>query len=376
MNAEGNLTQWFAWALMAITDSMNRPGGYWFHPGYLQPMDAAPLPEIPPEALFSAGPQSRPELQGFLGEWPCAALPDEIHAGHIRAFLNLGGNLITAFPDENVLRPALQQLEVFATLEIMHNESTALSTHILPTKDQLERPDVTLWDFLNARVGAQYTPAMLAPTGERHSAWWILAELMRRIGYEPPDYVPDEDSDSGDNALLASIYNQGRCTFEELTGSRYVEGERELPARWVDAHIEKAGGWHLAPQPLLDQLHQLSPAHGAEAASGSTLRLIPRRQKRHVNAQFLYLGDTSEILLHPDDAAALGLAHDQRVTVHTDRGELTGIARVDDRVRPGVVSVPHGYEDANVNRLTDSREADPITGMAHYSGLEVTVVPV
>jgi len=39
------LTQWLAWVLMIITDSMNRPGGaLWFHPGFVNRMDAAPLP--------------------------------------------------------------------------------------------------------------------------------------------------------------------------------------------------------------------------------------------------------------------------------------------------------------------------------------------
>ena len=43
-------------------------------------------------------------------------MPDEINAGNIRAVLNLGGNLVTAFPDaEAKLIPALEKLEVFAT---------------------------------------------------------------------------------------------------------------------------------------------------------------------------------------------------------------------------------------------------------------------
>src|SRR6202007_1558937 len=33
MSLGANLTQWLAWALMILTDSMNRPGGTWFHPG-------------------------------------------------------------------------------------------------------------------------------------------------------------------------------------------------------------------------------------------------------------------------------------------------------------------------------------------------------
>jgi hypothetical protein len=42
-------------------------------------------------------------------------------------------------------------------------------------------------------------------------------------------------------------------------------------------------------------------------------------------------------------------------------------------MRRGVVSVPHGHEHANVNQLTSIREVDPLTGMARYSGIPVTL---
>ena len=54
----------------------------------------------------------------------------------------------------------------------------------------------------------------------------------------------------------------------------------------------------------------------------------------------------------------------------TDRGVL---ARVDASMRRGAVSVPHGHQGANVNRLTDSLDIDRTTGMAHYSGVPVTL---
>jgi hypothetical protein len=44
-------------------------------------------------------------------------------------------------------------------------------------------------------------------------------------------------------------------------------------------------------------------------------------------------------------------------------------------MRRGAVSVPHGHPDANVNVLTSHLHADPITGMAHYSGVPVSVHP-
>jgi anaerobic selenocysteine-containing dehydrogenase len=375
MASSANVTQWLAWALMVVTDSMNRPGGTWFHPGFMQPLDAAPLPLVPPEALFGDGPRSRPELSAFIGEWPCAALPDEIEAGNIRAFLNLGGNLLTAFPDENALRPALEGLEVFASLEIIGNETTALSTHVLPTKDQLERADVTLWDALSPRVAAQFTPAVLDPVGERRSAWWVLSELCRRLG-PAAGGLPgaDGEPEGGDLERLAEFAGHARCSFETLVGAGYVEVDAGLPARWVDEHVERLGGWRLAPPLLVKQLQGLHP--GAASRRGErSLLLVPRRQKRHVNAQFLYLGDSPEALLHPEDAAALGIGDGQRLVIRSERGEVSAIARLDGGIRGGTISVPHGHEHSNVNRLTDAAAVDPITGMAHYSGLPVQVSP-
>ncbi len=184
MARSANVTQWFAWALMIITDSMNRPGGAWFHPGFAYQLESFPqLPMSPPEGSFGPGPRSRPGSRSFLGEWPCAALADEITAGNIRAVLNLGGGLLTSFPNATALSEALERLDVLATLEILPTGTTALSTHVLPTKGQLERADVTLWDILATNVSAQHTPAVVAPVGERRSTWWILAELGRRLGH-------------------------------------------------------------------------------------------------------------------------------------------------------------------------------------------------
>lgn len=375
MSEGANLTQWLAWALMILTDSMNRPGGTWFHPGFNAPMDAGPLPII--TEPFGPGPRSRKELPSFVGDWPCAALPDEINAGHIKAFVNLGGSMIRSFPDANELAPALQKLEVFVTFEIIENETTALSTHVVPTKGQLERPDFALWDFLSPRVDAQYAPASVRPIGDRRAAWWILSELIRRMGFEPPAGLPQDDRAEGaDDAVLSTLMPYARCSFDELAQKRYVEvAAPELPAAWVDDHIARLGGWRLAPQILVDQLATVSRGHLAAGEGAGPLRLIPRRQRRHVNAQLLFLGDVSDILLNPADAAALGVADGQAVSVRTEAGEIRANARLDGKVRRGVVSIPHGHVDANVNLLTSIRQVDPVTGMARYSGVPVSVAP-
>ena len=361
MSASANVTQWLSWALLIITDSMNRPGGIWFHPGFAYQLESFELPICPPEGRFGPGPRSRPEAQAFLREWPCAVLPDEINAGNIRAFVNLGGSLLTAFPDAGSLLPALKKLEVLATTEILPNETTALSSHVLPTKGQLERPDVTLWDILSPRVSAQHTDALVAPVGERRSTWWVLAQIGQRLGHELAD------TDATDEAMLARVCSGGRVPHDELVANGWAEADRELPAPWVDRHVERLGGWRLAPRVLVDQLRTLpEPA---------ALVLVPRRQLRRLNAQLEFLGEAVEIVIHPDDAAAAGVSDDQRLVVCSAHGELTGIARVDASIRRGAVSVPHGYAVANVNLLTSKDDIDPVTGMTRYSGVPVSLRP-
>jgi anaerobic selenocysteine-containing dehydrogenase len=95
-----------------------------------------------------------------------------------------------------------------------------------------------------------------------------------------------------------------------------------------------------------------------------------------LNAQFLFLGSPADVLLHPTDAAAAGIADGQQVIVRSAQGEIVGTAHIEPTIRPGVVSVPHGHEHANVNLLTSIRDVDPLTGMTHYSGIRVSVHPI
>jgi anaerobic selenocysteine-containing dehydrogenase len=361
MSASANVTQWLSWALLIITDSMNRPGGVWFHPGFAYQLETFELPISPPEGSFGPGPRSRPETQAFLREWPCATLPDEIDAGNIRAFLNLGGSLITAFPNAASLVPALKKLDVLATTEILPNETTALSTHVLPTKGQLERPDVTLWDILAPRVSAQHTAAVVSPVGERRAMWWVLAEIGRRLGHELAD------AGATDEAMLAQVSAGVRGTYEELVADGWAEAPRELPAPWVEQHVERMGGWRLAPRLLVDQLDALR--------APSPLVLVPRRQMRRLNSQLEFLGAAAEIVVHPDDAAAADVVDGQTVIVRGELGELSGVAKVNPSIRRGAVSVPHGHADANVNLLTSKDDIDLVTGMTRYSGVPVSLHP-
>ncbi|WP_445166474.1 molybdopterin-containing oxidoreductase family protein [Mycolicibacterium sp. Dal123E01] len=368
MTAErGNVTQWLAWVLMILTGAMNRPGGTWFHPGFAYQMEAFGefLPITPVEGSFGPGPSSRPEAQAFINEWPCAVLPDEIAAGNIRALINVGGSLITSLPETGKLIPALQNLEVFASTEIIDNETTQLATHVLPTKDPLERADITIHDILSSRVSVQHTPAVVAPVGERRSMWWVFAELGQRLGYDMGGL--GDPATSSDDDVLSVLLAGARCTFDEVVAKGWAEAPQALPAPWVDDHIGRMGGWRLAPPLLVDQLAALQPP--------APLVMVPRRQRKKLNGQLDFLGEAAEIMINPEDSRAAGIINGQPVTVRSVSGELTGVARVDDTIRRGVVSIPHGHHTANVNRLTNKDDIDTVTGMVRYSGIPVSLHP-
>jgi len=363
----GNVTQWLAWVLMILTGAMNRPGGTWFHPGFAYQLEAFGefLPITPIDGAFGAGPASRPEAQAFINEWPCAVLPDEVAAGNIRALINVGGSLVTSFPETGKLIPALQALEVFVTTEIINNETTELATHVLPTKDPLERPDITLHDILSSRVSVQHTPAVVEPVGERRSMWWVFAEIGRRLGYDMG--ALGDPASSTDEDVLATLLAGARAPYDTVVAQGWAEVPRELPAAWVEDHIGRMGGWRLAPPLLVDALNALEPP--------APLVMVPRRQRKKLNGQLDFLGEDPVILIHPDDGSAAGVVSGRPVTVRSANGELTGVAKIDDSIRRGAVSIPHGHHVANVNQLTNKDDIDVITGMVRYSGIPVSLHP-
>jgi anaerobic selenocysteine-containing dehydrogenase len=375
MAASANITQWLAWVLMILTGQMNRKGGAWFHPGFITQYDSFQLPVL--DNPFTPGPPTMPAVSGIIGDWPCAALPGEIAAGNIRALVNFGGSLIRSFPDANVLAPALAQLEVNVDFEVVGNETTALSSHVFPTKDHVERPDISFWDTLSASLSMLYSPAMVEPIGERRSAWWAISQLMRRMGLEVPAHVPEaHDAAGADDAMLAVLLQGARCSFAEVAAARAVTRPMEFPGAWVDAHIARMGGWRLAPPKLLEFWAEMRGAEEAARGRARPLCYISRRQRRKLNASLSFLGSPADIILHPDDAAAHGISHGQKVQVQTSRGRIFLEANVSDSIRRGVASIPHGHEAANVNCLTSVETVDAMTGMVLYTGIPIEVEPV
>jgi anaerobic selenocysteine-containing dehydrogenase len=94
--------------------------------------------------------------------------------------------------------------------------------------------------------------------------------------------------------------------------------------------------------------------------------------------------------VHPDDAARLGLADGAAAEVASRTGKVTVPVEVTDAIRPGVVSIPHGWghdvdgvelgvarrhAGVNSNLLADDELIDPLSGNAVLNGIPVEVAP-
>src|SRR5205807_1599589 len=93
------------------------------------------------------------------------------------------------------------------------------------------------------------------------------------------------------------------------------------------------------------------------------------------------------LLMHPEDAAARGLAHGDRVLVRSRVGSVLAPLEVTAQMMPGVVSLPHGWghdldgvelrvarahAGVSVNDLTDEQHVDALSGNAGLNGVPVT----
>jgi anaerobic selenocysteine-containing dehydrogenase len=373
MNKAANLTEWLGWCLLAVTGSLDRPGGTIFNPGVLRPRESTPLP-----ALVDTGARSKtmPHVRALYGGLPTAAIADEVFAGNIRALFIMGGNPALVFPESHKVRRALEEVELLVVCDIRRTETTELATVVLPVTSQLERADLNTGMFFPEPF-IQYTAPVVPPVGERMPTSWVFGELSRRVGVPvmgDPALAAKLPEGFTDDDVLEAMASESRVPWAEVRAAEHGLMVPSAPAPgWLIPRLLPRP-LDLAPAPLVSQFQ----AWSLDADDGLVLinRRLPRQMNstlRDVGAQAT-LGPLPNLLVHPDDARRHGLAPGDEVVVESRYGSAPASVELSDGIRPGAVSIPHGWSAPNVNDLTSStEELDPLTAMPRYSGFPVTV---
>jgi anaerobic selenocysteine-containing dehydrogenase len=149
-----------------------------------------------------------------------------------------------------------------------------------------------------------------------------------------------------------------------------------LRPRLLEVLRTPSGRIELTPAPLVSDAERLRDSLGRSAEG---FVLIGRRHLRSNNSWMHNLpalaGGTNRCTLqiHPDDAADLGLS--DTAAIKGPGGELLAPVELTPAMRRGVVSMPHGWKDLNVNQLNDGNQLDPLSGTAVLNGIPVDIAP-
>ena len=431
----GTLTSWLVDVVNLLTGNLDRPGGAMFP---TSPIAAAPRPPKPGRG-FSVGRWSsrvsgHPEV---CSELPTALLPEEIETpgeGQIRAVLTIAGNPVLSAPDGDRLSAALGRLDFMVSIDPYLNETTRHADVILPPPPPSYSPhfDILLSGVAVRSTGRYSPPVFDLPEGRPDEATIVSRLTLGILGVGI-----DADPTLVDQQIISAVLGKevadptspvaGR-DVEELT-ALLIDGpgyERRLDMMlrlgpFGDAFGTKpdgvtlqrikdhphgidlgpmtpripeilrtaSGKIELTPEPIMADVPRLR-ASVDEAGDG--MLLIGRRHLRSNNSWMHNLpalsGGTNRctLLIHPEDAARLGVTDTAVVT--GPGGKLHVQVEITDAIRPGVVSLPHGWghtapgnrmtvaathPGVNVNSLLDSSLLEPLSGTAVLNGVPVEV---
>ncbi|WP_407285976.1 molybdopterin oxidoreductase family protein [Streptomyces sp. BP-8] len=435
----GTLTSWLVDVTAVLTGNFDRPGGLMFP---LSATGAAPRPPKPGRGFVLGRWRSRvsghPEAKSEL---PIAALAEEIDTpgeGRVRAAVAIAANPVLSVPDGDRLDAALASLDFKVSVDPYLNETSRHADVVLPPPPPSRSAHFDYaFNALAVRNQARYTRPVLPLAEGRPDECEIQARLILCAGGQDGADPALVDAMVIDAALAKAVTDphspvHGRQPAElaaELIGEAGAERRLDMMLR-LGPYGEGFGadpeGLSLAR--LLDSPHGIdlgpltprlpavlkTPSGAVElcpepiAAEAARLRgrlgelpdgvlLIGRRHLRSNNSWLhnvpALVGGSNRctVHVHPEDAARLGLADGGAARLKGDGGEVEVPVEITDSVRPGVVSLPHGWghdrpgtrltvaaadPGVNVNQLNAGRLLDPLSGTAVLNGLPVVLTPV
>lgn len=425
------LSAWLVYALNIVTGNFDRAGGLMF----TQPaFDVVGIAGITGETggfdRFRSRVRQMPE---FGGEFPVATLADEILTpgkDQIRAMVTHAGNPVLSCPDGQRLDQAFASLDFMVSIDFYINETTRHANIILPPTGQLEHAQFDpVFHLVAVRNTIKFSPALFeAQPGALHD-WQILLELTTRLNSRDRwstikakalHRLLSRLGDTGmvDLGLRLGPYGDLRGKFNSLRsllvrlpllGSGNMPTSEGSAGLTLEKVIAEPHGIDLGPlQPSLPDrlftrgqsihlvpqvyIHELEALQQVEPEHDGRLRLIGRRHVRSNNSwmhnsQRLVKGkNRCTVMLHPEDAARLGIADSMDVEVSSEAGTIRLPAEITDGIMPGVISIPHGFGHArkgvrlgvasrhagvSVNDVIRSDHTDALTGTAILNGQPV-----
>ncbi len=358
--------------LPAVTGNFARPGAglYYLNGGARRGIDGAYL------AATHLG-DGNPDP---LSHMDLAARLEDREAS--RALVSWNMNVAASGPEQRRLHRALARDDLFTVVvELFATDTAGFADVVLPAASFLEFDDLVS-SYFNLTISAQAKAA--EPIGVSLPNQEIFRRLARAMGYSEPELY-ESDADIIANVLrqvgldggFEALAEKGTATLYAEPVIQFADMKLATPSGRIEiasARAESRGHPrlpepHADPRPADGRLRLLSPASPwlMNDSYANDARIAER------------LG-AATVALHPDDAAARGLAEGDAVRLANATGSIALAVTVSDAVPRGVALSHKGRWPgrergrANVNVLTPGVKSD-MGASTCVHGVEVDVTP-
>ncbi len=370
-------------ALSAITGSYDRPGGmiptyltYAHSIGGFETLEPEfSVEKYPKDGPLPIGCERFPLWHRLIGEMQACDLPRAILTGQpypLRMLYAHGMNF-RMFPGASEMRQALEKLEFFVDADLFLTDSAQYADIVLPACTSYERGEFKVF----GGGFAQYTQPVIAPLYQSRRDDEIILELARRLD------VDDELLKSDRDTCIRHMIRNTPIDLEQL------KAHPELPQKIPGLAMTPVGqhGFQTPSgkfeldsleiqalhHPGLDSLPTYcASTDDADPAEFpmilSTGIRIPgglhSRLHDSPSARSLRRNPMADISL--EDAAWLGISAGDSIEIATAHGRVTVLANPVGTMPQGMVSLYHGYREADANSLLSYDHRDPYSGFPGY----------
>ena len=289
----------------------------------------------------------------------------------LKALLVVGYDVLLSHPDARTTAENLHGLDALIVMDLFMTETArAFGTVFLPAASTFEKEGT----FMNGERRVQRVRRALPPRGHSRTDQEILCALAERLGAGEHFRFSDAES----------VWNEVRQVWSDVQGITYARLDREGGLQWPCPdeahpgtpvlHLEAFPGGGKAAFRILDYTPSAQVATDAHPYLLNTGRSL-----FHFNAATM-TGRTRNgeirrddaLDLHPADAASLGVADGDAVTVSSRHGSFTLVAQLTDRVKPGEPFATFHSVPAFVNQATGPGR-DRQTGTPEYKVTAVSL---
>jgi len=378
----GAINMHAASCIAAVTGAWRYEGGGAFHNnGGIFHLDASLI-----EGTDVRDPSIRMLDQSRIGEVLTGG-EDALRGGPpVTAMLIQNTNPVAVAPDQERVKRGFARDDLFVCVHEQFMTDTAkMADVVLPATMFVEHDD-----FYTAG-GSQYIllgPKLIEPPGECRSNHDVICALAERLGAEHPGFAMtprqliDATLQKSGWGTLAGLEAKRwiDCqpdfnTAHYLNGFAYPDGKFRFKPDWPTVPFKR---WHRTydspPIPRLpdhwEVIEEADPEH--------PFRLATSPARGFLNSSFtetptsLARERRPEVMIHPEDAAALAVADGEEVRLGNSRGAVRLHARLFEGVRRGVLIAESlwpnsAYRDGRgINTLTGADPVAPFGGAAFH----------